>query len=109
MVLLGPGCKLSRHDPVKARVGLLGVVVDPPVFDNLPGMSIVGEQVLIQAFIPQPAVEAFHEDVLHWLARCDVVPFDPDVLLPSEYVVGGQLSAVIGDHHARICPEAEAL
>jgi len=39
-------------------------------------MIIAGEQVLVEAFVTQPAVEAFHEAVLHRLARCDVVPFD---------------------------------
>ena len=74
MVLIGPGCKLPRRKPVKARMRPLGIVVKRPRLDHLPGMSVAGEQVLVQAFIPQSAVEALDKPVLHRLAGRDVIP-----------------------------------
>jgi hypothetical protein len=35
-----------------------------------------------EAFVAQPAVEAFNEAIQHRLAGRDVVPFDPKLLLP---------------------------
>ena len=34
-----------------------------------------GEQMLVEALVAQPAVEALDEAILRRLARCDVVPF----------------------------------
>jgi hypothetical protein len=39
--------------------------------------DLVGEQMLVEALITQSTVEALDKAVLHRLARCDVVPFDP--------------------------------
>ena len=36
---------------------LVGVVVDPPLFDELAGLVEVDEQVFIEALVPQSAVE----------------------------------------------------
>ena len=46
----------------------LGVVVDPPGFNRSPGAGQVSEQVLVEAFVAEPAVEAFDEPVLLRLA-----------------------------------------
>lgn len=83
-------------------MGSVLVVVVPPVADDLAGMAIAGEQMLVEAFVSEPAVEAFDEAVLHWLARCDVVPLDAAFLLPLEHRIAGQLRTVIADHHAWI-------
>ena len=58
------------------------------------------EQVLVQAFVAQPADQALDEAVLHRLARRDVVPGDATLLLPAEDRVRGQLGAVVADDHA---------
>lgn len=60
------------------------VVVVAPGGDQGPGMAQVGEQVLVEALVPQAAVEAFDEPVLHRLAGRDVVPLDPALLLPLQ-------------------------
>jgi len=57
------------------------IVVDPPVFDDLPRMAITAEQMLVEAFIAQTAVERFHEAILHGLSRRDVVPVDANNLV----------------------------
>ncbi len=56
------------------------IVVDPPIFNDVPGMAIASEQVLIEAFVPQAPIEAFNEAVLHRFARSDVVPCNAAVL-----------------------------
>ena len=76
------------------------IVVVAPCRNQMAGMAQGWEQVLVQALVPQTAVEAFHEAVLHRLARRDVVPFDLAVLLPFEHGVRRQLGAVVADHHA---------
>ena len=61
-----------------------GVVVDAPSFDDVARLGERGEHMLVQALVPQLAVEALHEAVLLRLARRDVVPFDATLLLPGE-------------------------
>ena len=57
-----------------------GVVVDPPRLDDAPGFAEPVEQVLIETFVPKPAVERLDERILRWLAGGDIVPFYPGVL-----------------------------
>jgi len=60
------------------------IIVDSPFLNDLTGMAITAEQVLVEALVPQPPVKAFDEAVLHRLARRDVVPVDAMVLLPFQ-------------------------
>ncbi len=53
MVLQGPVCKLPRREPVKARMWSDGVVVEPPLFDDLACLAVAGKEMLVQAFIVQ--------------------------------------------------------
>jgi hypothetical protein len=53
-----------------------GVVVDAPLFDDPIGLAERREQVLVQALVAEPAIEAFDEGVLRRFARRDVVPFE---------------------------------
>lgn len=62
----------------------VGVVVDPPFFDDLARLFEVGEQVLVEALVAQAAVEALDEAILHRFARRNVVPFDTTLLLPRQ-------------------------
>ena len=82
MVLFGPGCKLIRREPTEARLWLGRVVVVSPGSDNLTGMVVTGEQMLVQAFIAQASVKALDKAVLHRLAWLDVMPIDLAVLAP---------------------------
>jgi hypothetical protein len=43
----------------------------------------VGEDGLVQQFVPQPGIEAFDESILLRLARCDVMSFDAVGFCPS--------------------------
>jgi len=53
--------------------------------------------VLVQAFVPQPADQAFDEPVLHGFAGRDVVPGHAALRLPAEDRVRGQLRSVVAD------------
>jgi len=50
------------------------IVVDAPALDDGTGFGQGGEELLVQAFITEPAVEAIDEAVLLRLARRDVMP-----------------------------------
>ena len=56
---------------------------------------------LVEALVPQTAVEALHDPVLLRLARRDVVPFDPAFLLPAQDGVARQFGAIVRDDHGR--------
>jgi hypothetical protein len=75
---------LSRNEPVEARVWAMGIVVLAPGREQVPGLAQVGEQMLAEAFVPQTAIEAFHEAVLHRFSGGDVVQFDASLLLPLQ-------------------------
>ena len=68
-------------------MGPVQIVVDAPFLDDLAGMAVAAEQMLVEALIPKPSVEAFDEAVLHRFAGCDVVPFDTAILLPGKHGV----------------------
>ena len=101
MPLFGACCKLRWCEPAKARVWPCGVVVDTPSLDDPAGLGEIGEQVLVEAFVAQPAVEQLDEAVLGRLSRRDVVPLDALVLLPAKDCPLRQFGAVVTDHHAR--------
>jgi len=85
MPLIGACCELSRCEPVEARVRAVGVVVDPPFFDDVSCLVEIGEQVLVEALVTQAAVEALYEAILHGFAGGNVVPSRPErcVRLPN--------------------------
>lgn len=80
------------------------VVVDAPSLDHAPGLGQRREHVLVQALVPQLAVEALHVAILHRLAWRDVVPGDRLLRRPLQHRVAGQLGAVVGDDHRRLTP-----
>ena len=57
MVLIEPGCKLLRCEPIEARMGPEVIIVVTPSCDDLAGMAVTSEQMLVQAFVSQPTVE----------------------------------------------------
>lgn len=52
---------------------------------------------LIEAFVAQPAIDAFDEAVLHRFAGRDLVPFDAPFILPLEDGVRGQFCSLLGN------------
>jgi hypothetical protein len=72
------------------------VVVDPPFSDDAACRGHATEQVLVEALVPEAAVQALDEAVLDGLAGRDVVPLDADVLLPKQDRPRRQFGAVVG-------------
>ncbi len=65
------GWKLSlgvgrRAEVAEAAVGPVAVVVPAVVFDDHPRLGQGMELFPVQAFVPEPSVEALHEAVLPW-------------------------------------------
>ena len=85
-------------------MGPCRVVIDPPGFDDAPGITETVEEMLIEALVAQPAVEAFDEGVLCRLSRRDVVPLDAGLTDPSQDRMTGQLRPIVGDDHLRRTP-----
>lgn len=76
-----------------------GIVVRPQALDDRTGVGEVAEQVLVEAFVTEPAVEALDEPVLLRIAWCDVVPQHRPFFLPGLDRVRGHLGAVVTDDH----------
>ena len=77
------------------------IIVDPPCLDDAASLAEAVEQVLVETFVPQAAIERFHERILCRLPGCNVVPFDAGLLHPFQDRVTGQLRAVVRDDHLR--------
>ena len=74
-------------------MGTVSVVIVAPCGNQMAGMAQGIEQVLVQAFVAHPAIEAFHKTILHRLASRwkrafgttrDVMPLDLTIFLPLE-------------------------
>mgnify|MGYP003346125094 FL=1 len=101
MPLYGACCKLHWCEPVQARVRSHGIVVDPPCFDDPACFGQAAEQMFVETFVTQAAVEGFDEAVLRRFPRRDVMPLDLALFLPAEDRMKCQLRAVVADDHAR--------
>ena len=69
------------------------VVVVAPQSQLLAGIGEAVEDLLVEAFIPEAAVEAFDQPVLLWLSRVDVVPSHAGIARPFEDRRAGELGA----------------
>ena len=75
----------------------LMVVVVAPVVHDAPDVSEPPEPVLVQAAVPELAVEALHESVLGGLAGLDEVQGRAGPLAPKAHRLAGRLGAVVAD------------
>lgn len=69
------------HPP---RVGPDFVVVTPPVRQHQARLPHRAEQRLVQALVPQLAIETLHKDILLRLTGGNVVPANATVLRPYQ-------------------------
>ncbi|SMP13848.1 hypothetical protein SAMN06265373_102606 [Shimia sagamensis] len=74
------------------------VKIIAPCHHQIAGMAKVVKQMLVEAFIPHPAIERLHEAILHWLAWCNVVPLNVPVFLPFQDGITGQPGPIVTDH-----------
>ena len=65
-------------------------------------MGQVAKHGLVEQFIPLPSVEAFHEAIVHRLARRDIVPFTPFLGTPPQDGVLSQVCPIVRDNHPRL-------
>lgn len=103
------GSELGRWDSTAAAVWANLVVVAPPVGDDLPGLGQRGEPVLIEALVPELAVEAVDVAVLHGFARLDQQVLDAMSLCPGNKGPAGELGAVVGPHGPWVAAKAGGL
>ena len=88
-------------------MGSVAVVVFLPCGDLGSGFGERREQRLVEALIPEVAVEALDETVLHWFAGQDVMPIDTCPLTPFENGHTGQLGSVVRDHGDRFASQSD--
>jgi hypothetical protein len=82
-------------------VGSLVVVITAPCRDQAASMSQGIKDVLIQAFVPEAPVEAFHNAILHRFFGGNAMLLDLAVLLPFVVRIGSKLRAFVTDNHIR--------
>jgi hypothetical protein len=80
---------------VEGAVGTDFVVVAPPGFNLCSCVRQVEEPVLVQAFVPELAVEAFDEGVLDGLAGSDELNPDLGMVGPLVEGAAGELGTVV--------------
>src|SRR5829696_1713558 len=77
------------------------VIFDLPVADHDPGMGHGPEQVEVEAFVAEPAVEGFDVAVPPWLAGWD--ERQPDAFgSPVGHRCAGQFGAVVAAQYGRV-------
>ena len=63
-------------------MGSIFVVVQPPLFDGQFGCSQTAEPILIEAFVPELAIETFNVAILHGSARGDKIQLNSAMMRP---------------------------
>ena len=76
--------EVTRRSIRQATVWPGRVVVVPPQSDLPARFEQIAEPVHIEAFIPEPAVEALYVAVLNWLPRLDVICRDLPLHTPGQ-------------------------
>lgn len=87
-------CKLIRRHAVQRGVRPDAVVVHAPRVDLLPRVRRVAEVLLVQALVPQLAVEAFALAVLRRLARRDPMQLDATLVGPLVERLRGEFKSL---------------
>ena len=86
---------ISRWGSVpERRVRPARVEVGEPAGEHGTGVVEPEEQGLVQEFVPQPALEALADAILHRSARRDEVPWNLVLARPGEHRVRGELGAI---------------
>ena len=82
----------------------LCIVIDPPVFDDLPRFTDAGEPLQVQALFPEAPVETLDVCILGRLAGVDEVELDAFVVGPSLERAAAQFRAIINDQDVGVSP-----
>ena len=100
-----PAREPGRRYPAHAAVGPDLVVVLPPGGRCAPGLMQGLEPLLVQALVPELAVEALDVAVLHGPARLDQDVAYTMAVGPGRKGPTGELRAVVGAHGQRVAAE----
>ena len=103
------GGKLGRRDASATAVRSDLVVVAAPLGEDVAGLSQRREPVLVEALVPELAVEALDVAVLHGSARLDQQVLDAVLLRPCDEGPAGELRTVVGAHRPRVAAEPRSL
>jgi hypothetical protein len=98
---------LGGGRPDQFRVWSDHVIILPPLLQFSPGLPHRGEQPLVEAFIPEPTIEAFDERILRRLSGCVVMPFDVALLRPAQDLHAGEFRPIVADDHMRLAALAD--
>ncbi len=90
LVELSLGCT-----PLEGRLGPAGAVLPAPAISQGLGLGHGGEQLGVQQFIPEPAVERFDKVVLPRSTWFDVRRGGPAVLAPALESMGDEFGPVV--------------
>ncbi len=80
-------------------MGAHRVVVDPPAFDDPPGLCERRKYMLIEAFVAQLSIERLNKRILNRLTRRNVIPLDARLFDPAQHSSARQLGCVVRDDH----------
>ena len=81
------------------------IVFLPPVGNQYFGLGQRGENVPVEQFVPQFAVERLNVPILPGAARFNEERLHPQVIQPSPDLPGGELWAIIGANVLRNAPQ----
>ena len=82
-------------------MGSIGVVLDPPVLDDPPGLGDGDEPVLVEAFVVEPPVEALDVGILDRFAGPDELEPHAVLVRPNVQSLASELGSVVDDVRLR--------
>lgn len=95
--------------PAQRCVWSFRTVFDLPSFDDLGCLSEGAEDVFVQVFVPQSAIEAFQERVLNRFAGGDLMQADATALRPLEDSVRFHFCSVVTDNHVWLAASSDQI
>jgi len=100
---------LQGRTPLEGRIGPEGVVLPAPAVGQALSLGHRGEQLGVEEFVPEPAVEGFGKAVLPRGTRLDVGRGGAAALAPAPERVSNELGAVVAADERRRRVEAGEL
>lgn len=96
-------------DITQTTVRALGVVLEPPAFDDDLGFQHTDKRFKLQALIPQAGMEAFHEAVLLRGAGINVMCVNALMVEPKAQALSNKLGTVIAADKLRVAGDGKDL
>src|SRR5574344_657371 len=103
------GCECSRRYPSNRSVWPHLVVVLPPTGNNFSCLGQGFKPVLVEAFVPELAIEALNVGVLRWLARLNEDVLNSSCLHPCHKSSTCEFRPVVSSDSVWVTPESSGL